>query len=214
MKKNHYGKSYYQWQKKSGELGALIDLWKFKEFIRTNDTVLDFGCGGGYILAALPGKRKYGVDVNDTALRNAREYGIRTYQSIAELPRGTKYDVVLSHHTLEHVTNPAEILQLLHAKTRKGGYSVHVVPINDWRNDKKYDPNDINKHLYTWTPLLIGNLFARCGYTIVSIDILTHAWLPLSKYTYRLLPRHVYHVLCRIWSFMTRNRQIRIVARA
>lgn len=210
--KNHYGKDYYQWQKKSGELGVAIDLWQYKKFIKPDCTVLDFGCGGGYILEKLPGKEKYGIDINPVARREAARRGIKIYEDINALPKNLKFDVIISHHTLEHLENPAEILRKLKLKLKPHGISVHVVPINDWRNDKRYDPDDINKHLYTWTPLLLGNLFVHCGYKVERIDILTHAWLPLSKYMLKILPGFLYHFGCVVWSFITRNRQIRIVS--
>ncbi len=211
---NHYDQSYYDWQKKSGELGALIDLWKFSPYIRSADTVLDFGCGGGYILEQLKCKKRYGVDISPVARREAESRGIVMSERVQDLPADLRFDAVISHHSLEHVEDPAAVLKALRRRMRPNAVAVHVVPINDWRNDRRYDPSDINKHLYTWTPLLLGNLFVHCGYEIEHIEILTHAWLPLSRYTYRLLPHPPYHLLRPLFAFATRNRQIRIVARA
>lgn len=214
--KNHYGKSYFDWQKKSGELAGALDTWKFEPYIKPTDTVLDFGCGGGYILQNLVCRRRVGVDVNPTVRKEAEKRGISMFSEVHTIPSSLRFDVVISHHTLEHVENPAHILKELRKKTRKGGYAVHVVPINDWRNDRHYNPHDINNHLYTWTPLLLGNLFVHCGYKIERIEIITHAWFPLSIHYYRFIPRHllpIYHLACRVWAFFLRARQIRIIAR-
>lgn len=213
---NHYGKKYYEWQKKSGELGGALDTWKFQPYIKNDDSVLDFGCGGGYIIERLTCRRRAGVDINPVVRREAEKRGITMYSEVYDIPSRVKFDVVISHHSLEHLENPAEILTKLRKRTKKGGYAVHVVPINDWRNDKKYDPHDINKHLYTWTPLLLGNLFNHCGYRIEKIDILTRAWFPLSIYYYRFIPKQlmpIYSIASFLWAFMLRARQIRIVAR-
>lgn len=215
--RNHYDKTYYEWQKKSGELGGKLDVWKFQPFIKQIDTVLDFGCGGGYILQNIPCRRRYGVDINKSAREEAQKRGVKMYPEVYDIPSNIKFDVVISHHTLEHLENPAEILAELKKRTRKNGYAVHVVPINDWRNDKKYNPKDVNKHLYTWTPLLIGNLFDRCGYKIEKIEIITRAWFPLSIYYYSYIPRFllpVYNLASLMWAFALRARQIRIIARA
>jgi len=209
---NYYNNIYYKWQKKSGELGALIDLWKFEKYIKKDDLVLDFGCGGGQILSRLHCRKKYGVEINTTASLEAQKNGIITFSTLDKVPKKLKFDVIISHHSLEHVQDPANILYQLKKYLKKKGKSIHIVPINDWRNDKTYNKNDINKHLFTWTPLLLGNLFSHCGYKIKRIEILTHAWLPLSKYSYPLLPRFLYHKLCVVWSILTRNRQIRIIA--
>lgn len=214
---NHYNKTYYDWQKKSGKLAGDLDTWKFKPCIKPTDTVLDFGCGGGYILEKLQCKKRYGVDINPVVRTEAEKRGITMYSEVYDIPKSVKFDVIISHHTLEHLENPAEILKELKKRTKPGGYAVHVVPINDWRNDKTYNPKDINKHLYTWTPLLLGNLFKTCGYKIQDISIITRAWLPLSIHYYRFIPAFlmpVYELGSFVWAFVLRGRQIRIVARA
>ncbi len=208
---NHYNKSYYQWQKKSASLGAMIDLWHFQPYIKITDSVLDFGCGDGSILEKLQCKRRFGVEINKSAIQQAKKRGIGIFTSISDIASTQKFDVIISHHSLEHVHNPFEVLQDLKKHTKKGGYNVHVVPIDDWRMEKQYDPHDINQHLYTWTPRLLGNVFSKAGFRIVNVEILTHAWLPLSAYTYRILPAPIYHILCKIWSVLTNNRQLRIV---
>lgn len=213
---NHYDKKYYEWQKKSGVLGGMLDTWKFQPFIKSTDTVLDFGCGGGYILEHLICRRRWGVDINPVVRKEAQKKEIHMVPEVFDIPKSVQFDVVISHHTLEHLENPAEILKELKKRTRKGGYAVHVVPINDWRNDKKYNPDDINKHLYTWTPLLIGNLFSRCGYRIQSVEIITRTWFPLSIHYYSHIPNvllPVYNLASWAWGLVLRSRQIRIVAR-
>lgn len=211
----HYDKNYYEWQKKSGILGGMLDRWKFEPFIKPTDAVLDFGCGGGYILERLV-CRRYGVDINPIVRKEAEKRGIVIYPEVYDIPKNIKFDVIISHHSLEHLENPAEILKELRKRTKKGGYAVHVIPINDWRNDRKYDPDDINKHLYTWTPLLIGNLLTQCGYHIENIEIITRAWFPLSIHYYSYIPKMLlplYDVASWTWAFLLRSRQIRIIAR-
>lgn len=210
--KNYYDKTYYNWQVQWGLLGALIDTWKFQPYIKETDAVLDFGCGGGYILEQLQCKEKYGVDINPIAQEEAKKRGVHIYETIEQLPQNMKFDRIISHHALEHVDTPAHILRALKDKLRPDGVAVHVVPIDDWRNEKTYIPTNVSKHLYTWTPLLLGNLFADCGYEIRSIKILHHAWLPFSKTLYPILPKPLYHFGCMLWSFLTRNRQMIIIA--
>ncbi|HEV7514525.1 MAG TPA: methyltransferase domain-containing protein, partial [Candidatus Acidoferrum sp.] len=115
-------------------------------------------------------------------------------------------------HALEHVDAPLEVLQELGAHLRPGGKLVFVVPSEDWRKEKRYHTDDINQHLYTWTPLILGNLFTRAGYSVDRCDLLRHRWVPKAGLLYRLLPHVVFHFLCRIWATVTGNRQIRIVA--
>ena len=213
MKYNYYDKTYYDWQKKAGVYGGMQDAWKFEHFIKPSDAVLDFGCGGGFLLENIKCKIKYGVDINMTARREAEEKGIRVFSSLDTIPFRQKFDAIISHHTLEHIEDPASVLKTLRKYLKKNGLSIHVVPIDDWRNEKKYNPKDVNKHLYTWTPLLIGNLFAHCGYLVQDTTIVAYQWLPLSRYYYKYIPKYLYYFLCKIWGALIRNREIRIIAR-
>ncbi len=209
---NYYDTTYFKWQKKAGEYGANQDLWMYKDYVKPSDTVLDFGCGGGYMLKKLHCKNKYGIDINPVARKLAKEKDIHVFQSIKQLPKNVKFDVIISHHTLEHVTDPANILKQLRIRLKKNGTIICVVPIDDWRTQKKYNAEDINQHLYTWTSQLLGNLFVTCGYKINSINILSFMWLPLSRYYYRYIPKPLYYFMSRIWSEVILSRQIRIVA--
>lgn len=210
----HYNKKYFNWQKKAGEYGAEQDLWMYEPFIKKTDTTLDFGCGGGYMLEKIQCRLKYGVDINTEARRTAHTKGIKVFESLSNLPNSLKFDVVISHHTLEHLESPADILVTLKKFLKKKGTLVFVVPIDDWRTEKKYNKKDINKHFYTWTPLLIGNLLNHLEFKVESIKIIERAWLPLSRYYYTYIPQTAYKILSTIWSKLTLSRQIRIVAKA
>lgn len=211
--KIHYNKKYFDWQKKAGWYGAQQDIWMYESFIKKTDNVLDFGCGGGYMLARLKCKLKYGVDINPLARSEALKNNIHVFENLSQLPR-VKFDIIISHHTLEHLDNPAGVLQNLKNYLKKKGKLICVVPIDDWRIEKKVNIKDINQHLYTWSPLLLGNLFVHCGYKIKNVEIIERAWLPLSRYYYSFVPKLIYNFFSWFWSKVTFSRQIRVVAQA
>lgn len=208
---SYYGEDYYAWQKKAGEYGAEQDTWMYTPFIKKSATVLDFGCGGGYILERINCKEKYGVDINPVARQEAKKRGVTVFSSLEKIPVKTKFDVIMSHHTLEHVDNPAEILQQLRKRLKPKGKLVLVVPIDDWRRQKKYNPGDINQHLYTWSPQLLGNLLVKAGFTIEDLKVLSFAWVPLSRYYFQYIPKPLYFLFSQLWSRLILSRQIRIV---
>jgi len=92
----HYDTKYFSMQKLSGEYSGVIDLFKFSSEIGPSDRVVDFGCGGGYILANLPAGEKIGVEVNETAVVVARSKGIRIVPALREIEDGWA-DVIISH---------------------------------------------------------------------------------------------------------------------
>jgi SAM-dependent methyltransferase len=207
----YYDASYFAWQSPGGVLGAQLDLWKFRPFTASSDVVLDFGCGGGYLLAALPCRSRYGVEVNASA-RTEASRTIEVYSTVEELPLDVQFDVIISHHALEHIEAPLDALQKLRERLRPGGRAVFVVPSESWQKGKHYRANDINQHLYTWTPLILGNLFAHAGYSVERCELLRHRWLPKAGFFSRVLSQPIFHFLCRAWGTVARSRQIRIVA--
>ncbi len=79
--------------------------------------ILDIGCGGGAQLdnlkELLPGSETHGIDINQDAVRRARESGHQVYHGRFEevdVPKGY-FDVVLSVHVIEHVERPDLFVQ-------------------------------------------------------------------------------------------------------
>ena len=101
--KTHYDSTYFnKFQKKVGELGGKMNKFKFDKHIKETDTVLDFGCGGGFLLNNLGCKKKIGIEVNDFA-RNycINKFGIDCFMSLDEIENNS-IDVIISNHCLEH----------------------------------------------------------------------------------------------------------------
>jgi 2-polyprenyl-3-methyl-5-hydroxy-6-metoxy-1,4-benzoquinol methylase len=127
-------------------------------------TILDFGCGSGGILSRLAAKRRIGVEIGDAAASLARASGVEVHASLREIASAS-VDVAISFHALEHVDAPVEILSELRRVVRPEGRVRIVVPgeLALVPAQRAFRPNR-DKHLYTWTPLLLGNLAERAGY--------------------------------------------------
>ncbi len=209
MKNNYYNKSYFDWQKKSGLIGGELNVFKFKKFINPNDTVLDFGCGGGYLLNNLLCKRKIGVEINDIARQNASELGIEVFKYSEDVPDNL-CDIIISNHALEHTLNPYEEIKMLYSKLKQNGKIIFVVPSE---MKKKWKPNDIHKHLYTWAEINIGNLFDAAGYDVLIVKEVYHLFPPYYMFLYDFLGKNIFHLLCKCHGFIRRNlSEIHIVA--
>jgi SAM-dependent methyltransferase len=168
----HYDRRYFEWQNAHIDVKTRVKVKRFSPYIRAEDTVLDFGCAGGAMLAALPGARKIGVELNDVARQSAeQDFGLEVHKALADVPDGI-VDVAVSNHTLEHITAPYEALVEIRPKLKPDGRLVLVLPIDDWRALRRWDPTDINRHLYTWTPMNIGHLLDEAGYVPHDIRII------------------------------------------
>ena len=203
------GRAYFEWQSQGGLLDGQIESYKFAHYIKPEDVVLDFGCGGGFTLAVLRCARRIGVERNPPRSQ-AVGNGVELYSSLAEVPDGVA-DVGISNHALEHVPYPIEALSELKAKIRRGGALVICLPMEDWRVCRRYYPADVNHHLHAWNPQVLGNTLTEAGFDVppASISILTHCWPPrIHRYLYRHLPLFAFDALCRVSGRVLRRRQI------
>lgn len=207
------GVRYFAYQQRIGEVGGKLDARKFQPFIRPDAAVLDFGCGGGYLLRALDCGRRIGVEPNDTARRVCIDAGIECHGSIAKIG-DAEVDIVVSNHALEHVPSPIAALRECRRVLRATGRLVLCVPIDDWRTQKRYISGEPNHHLHTWTPQLLGNTLVEAGFQFASSDIriLAEAWPPGVETLIRVLPDPALTISMRVWATLSRRRQILAVA--
>lgn len=206
----HYGEDYFNWQKSIGAFGGIANLFKFREFIAPTDTVVDLGSGGGYLLRNIQCARKMGVEINPSARREAaRNAGIDAVASPEDVADSFA-DVIVSNHALEHMHSPLDVLRAILPKLKPGGKLVVVVPIDP--PQQAWDPNDINKHLFTWNPMTLGNLVSLAGFRVERAEIIRHQWPPDFVQVYERLGEAGFHEACREQALKTGNFQVRVVA--
>jgi SAM-dependent methyltransferase len=209
---DHYDAGYFAWQNQHIDLKSQIKVKRFAPYVRPTDTVLDFGCAGGGMLGSLSCARKIGVELNDIAREKAIEdHGVEGYRSLAEVPDGVA-DVVVSNHTLEHIAAPYDALCQLKPKLRAGGLLVLVLPIDDWRAQRRWDPTDINRHLYTWTPMNLGNLLDEAGFMPDEIRII-HRTLMRGVDRFAKLPGPLFEGVSWFYSHLRHRQELLATAR-
>ena len=130
--KTHYDEKYFKWQKYVGEFGGQANKIKFDEFILESKSqkVLDFGCGGGYLLSSYKNIEKYGVEVNNTAVEVAEKNGCKVFKSSKDLPDNF-FDTIISNMALEHCDNPFLELKELYRSLKVNGKICIVVPCDN-----------------------------------------------------------------------------------
>lgn len=215
---SHYqgekGKKYISMQIfKNHHEGYRLQSEFFQPHISLKAIVLDFGCGNGGIMKYIKCKEVSGFEINSYAVAKARELGVvnKIYNDIKKLPKNY-FTVIYSNHVLEHVLCPVAILKKCRQCLKKNGLLILLLPLDDWKLKKQRDYNfdDIDHHLYTWTPRLLCNLLCEAGYKVVEIKIITSAWslrlLPLYKLP--LLGRFARHIT----ALLLRRRQIKALA--
>lgn len=161
-----------------------VDLY-FREHVGPDDTVLDFGCNDGLFLRCLPCGHRVGVEASTAARAKCETAGNETGIAVElhdDISRVGDHsiDVVISNHCLEHTLTPYDILCNLHRVLRPGGKLVLVLPYDDWRSPihAEWRSNDPDNHLFTWSPMNIGNLLTEAGFTV---ERAVHTQIALSS---------------------------------
>jgi SAM-dependent methyltransferase len=168
-----YDSGYFEWQKGIGEFGAEVDFFKVADlFTNPNQSVLEFGCGGGFWLAKIKTLRVLGVEVNAIARENCDKIGIPVVPSISDVENDS-FDICFSHHALEHVENPLGTLKEIKNKLKSNGVLRLITPFD---TNERYSADDPNHHLYTWSVQNIGNLLKEAGFLIEEARYLYHNW--------------------------------------
>lgn len=145
--------------------------------------ILDVGCGPGQILQQAHGMRSdlelYGVDGDDECLRRAklRCPAATLVQDDIETPAaddllGRRFDVIVSSHSLEHLSDPVGALRRWQDLLDEGGKLVLAVP-NSLQplllaRAVARRPKANDGHFYIWDRATFENFCRLAGYRIVA----------------------------------------------
>jgi SAM-dependent methyltransferase len=154
----HYDAKYFAQQSKTGRFRGWADFSKFGRYVRGDMKVIDFGCGGGFLLANISCREKIGIEINPAARAEAGRNGVRTVGSAGEIEDGWA-DLIISNHALEHCREPLRELTDLLPKLAVGGMAVFVFPCESART--KYTADNREHHLYSWSPMSAGTCFRK-----------------------------------------------------
>lgn len=141
-----------RWWDRNGEFKPLHDINPIRlNFINTGSplsekTVLDVGCGGGILTESMAraGATATGIDMGKAPLSIARLHAIEEdleidYQQITveqhAIENPASYDIVTCMEMLEHVPDPASVINACMELTKPGG-SLYFSTIN--RNPKSF----------------------------------------------------------------------------
>ena len=206
---SHYQDDYFnKYQREFGEFGGRANKFMFEKHISPAEVVLDFGCGGGFLLKNLNCQRKMGVEINPVA----REYcnqinGITCYDSLEYVPDAS-VDVAISSHCLEHTSNPYEIVCTLFDKLKTDGKIVIVVPLDSHKY--RWTPNDVNNHLYSFSPMNLGNILQGAGFKEIKTEAILHKWVPGYKHVERVFGSGTFHHLSWFYGRFFNKRSVQV----
>jgi SAM-dependent methyltransferase len=135
---------------------------------------------------------------------------VEVFTSVEDVP-DEYVDMIISNNALEHTLQPLQELKGLYKKLRFGGRAVFVVPCESI--SYAYEPGDVNHHLYSWSPMCIGNLFSEAGFSVVESKAYIHKWPPKYRLIAGLGGRPLFDFACRIYGRLERSwYQVRVIS--
>jgi len=135
--------------------------------------ILDVGCGEGGLLRALKTlgyTALTGVDlfVDEQRIQACRAEGVDFVRgTILDLPRRPEWDLIMLHHSFEHMDNPREVMDAIAGLLAEGGHALirmPVVPNQAWtRYGIHWVGLDAPRHLIIHSRRSVEQLAAASG---------------------------------------------------
>ena len=151
------------------------------------------------------------MEPNPPARSAGEARGIRVVATTREI-EDAMADVVISNHALEHTLAPLDELRELRRDPEARRPPRAVASARRLAHPAASPAEDVNHHLYTWTPLLLHNLLDEAGFEVRECRVVTHAWPRFHAVLFRRLPRPAFDVLARAWAVLRRRRQVMALA--
>ena len=158
----------------------------------------------------LEASHKIGIEVNDVARKFATDSGIECYKDLSSI-ESASIDKIISNHVLEHVEAPMNVVQEFLRVLKPGGKVIIVVPWDLRRT--KWKIRDVDNHLYSYSPLNIGNIFQNYGFNVISSKELAHKWPVGYKRIVKYFGMGVFNIISRINGWINPKRtQVKLIA--
>lgn len=183
-----YSKGYFSGQCREGYadyLGSEAVLRReFRSLLRlvrkyrTAGRLLEIGCAYGFLIAEA---QQYfdvlGVDVSTDALDHCRRNGLHVEPGplMPDFPgRHAPFDIAILADVIEHLANPAEVLETVARSLNPGGHL--VITTGDWESllskimRSKWRLMTPPQHLFFYSARTLTTMLARVGFTVLNIS--------------------------------------------
>ncbi|MBP2303224.1 class I SAM-dependent methyltransferase [Azospirillum picis] len=150
-------------------------LWSLRPVLPPRrGRILDVGCGAGrllYLLSLAGWRRGHGVD---PFLKEDLHYanGLTVQRGTLDEVDGG-WDLIMFHHSFEHVPDPLASLRSAARRLTQTGTCLLRIPVADCEAWRRYGPDwvqlDAPRHLHLFTRKSIDILAARAGLRVVGV---------------------------------------------
>lgn len=163
-------------------------LAKFSSSFRPDLPVCEMGCGYGTTLQFLRGLGFNKLMGTEASIHRAQIARRAFNLSVAAMPfedtvfdeqfrKAAPFGLIFSHHVLEHVYDPAEVIRVAASLQVAGGYLALTLP--NFLGEFSLSSLLYLPHLHSFTQQSLGVLLGRFGYTLVDASFTTRRELSL-----------------------------------
>jgi SAM-dependent methyltransferase len=168
---------------KNKTLGSLLSIgykipeqysWVKNTYAQSTDAILDVGCGNGSLLTQLYKMGFTNLSGIDPFINEGHDYGaIKIYKKeIYELHQN--FDLIMMHHSLEHMFNPLNALQKAYSVLNKNKYLLVRIPVMGnygWQHYKTYWCGlDAPRHIFIPSEKGMRMLAEAAGFEIEKVE--------------------------------------------
>jgi 2-polyprenyl-3-methyl-5-hydroxy-6-metoxy-1,4-benzoquinol methylase len=157
-------------------LRAETFLHTFSKSVLLVSNHLDIGCSGGLLMEAFMeyySCRTTGVEIDAMYRPYALQQGFQVFETLEELPRIARYDVISMSHVLEHIPEPVKFLRKLREDLLDPAGWLYLEVPNMYAHDC-FEPG----HLISFSSHTLVQVIQKAGYKVVK---LTCHGMPRSK---------------------------------
>lgn len=146
--------------------------WLREIELNPTDKILDVGCGEGELLKKLAGwglNNLVGIDphISEDRIYNSKVRIMK--QNINSLTEG-QFDLIMLHHSFEHMDKPHETLVRINQLLKKNKYLLIRIPVIDTAAWQKFNTNwvqlDAPRHYYLHSVNSINYLAEKTGFKL------------------------------------------------
>ena len=139
--------------------------------IRRSDRILDIGCGDGWLIRALADQGFTKVQGADPFISEDRHYSNHVSVLKRSIDQITgQWDVVMMHHSLEHIWDQQAVLRNIERLLKPGGKAILRIPTVDSYAWEKYGTDwfqiDAPRHFYLHSRNSIALLVDAAGLNV------------------------------------------------
>lgn len=148
------------------------------EYLGEGQNVLDIGCGFGTLLYIMKKEKKanvFGVELGNLDIKAAKEfYGLDVFRGSLETfaakeENWGKFNIVIMHHTLEHLPEPVASLEQIKKLLKPEGILYIGVP--NLMNIKKRPEIFFQRaHPFSYSPHSLKLMLAKAGFEIIKFN--------------------------------------------